>query len=251
MMTKTILIKILSLISSIFAIFVNFLAVALPLNNRSTGAISDSFNAALIPASYVFSIWGLIYLGLIAFPVYQIFLRKNEDFSKVNIYFILSNLANALWIVLWHYGHYTWCLLVMLILLGTLIASYVKLEIGKKQVDTLQVIMVHGVFSLYLGWITVATVANAQATLITRGFDGFGIAPEIWATLLIAIIAALTFAFIKYRKDIIYTFVILWSLFGVFVRMDLNIVAYSALSAFILIALFLGYSVYNYKGSKA
>jgi len=234
------LLKILALLTAIGAISINALAVILPFNNRSTADISNSFNAALVPANYVFSIWGLIYLGLIAFPVYQ-FIKKEEDFEKVNSLFILSNIANATWIYLWHYGHYKLCLVVMLILLACLIGIYSTLEIGIKKVKKLREIMVNAVFSLYLGWITVATVANAEDTLISSGFEGFGVQPRIWAVLLIIIITVITCSFIYYRKDAVYVGVIIWALFGVFIKsFNEKLIAYSALIACLIL---LGYII--------
>lgn len=240
-MNNKLLLKILALMTSVGAIIVNYLAVTLPLNGRSTADISNSFDAALVPANYVFAIWSLIFLGLVAFPVYQ-FIRKEEDFSKINLLFIVSNVANATWIYLWHYGYYTWCLVVMLILLGSLIAIYIKLEIGLKPVDKLREVMVNAVFSLYLGWITVATVANAEDTLISWGFDGFGIDKNIWAFLLILVITALTSLFIVRRRDVVYSAVILWALSGVAVRSwETQIVSYTAIAGCIVILGLLAY----------
>ncbi len=102
--------------------------------------------------------------------------------------------------------------------------------------------MVNAVFSLYLGWITVATIANFQVTLIARGFDGFGIDKNIWAFLLIVSITLLTSSFIHLRKDAVYTGVIIWSLLGVFVKSaGVVIVAYPSLVACFILSGFLVY----------
>src|SRR4030066_1737604 len=128
-----------SVILTILAtIVVNALANALPINAQNTGQISDRFHVYFFPAGYVFSIWGLIYLGLIAFAIFQALpsQRENPRLRKVGWWIALGGLANIAWIFLWHYEQFTLTVIAMLILLGSLIATYLQLGIGRSAVST-------------------------------------------------------------------------------------------------------------------
>ena len=55
--------QITNLVTALIALAVNIMATTLPLNGQDTGAISDRFQVYFVPAGYVFSIWGVIYIG--------------------------------------------------------------------------------------------------------------------------------------------------------------------------------------------
>ena len=151
-----------NLFSVILALAVNILATTLPLNGQNTGEISDRFQVYFVPAGYVFSIWGVIYLGWIAFIIFQFRPSQKESarLRRLGYLFAISNLANAAWLFCWHYNQFGLSVLVMLTLLGLLIASYLRLNVNRSSVTRLEYWSVDVVFSVYLGWITVATVAN-------------------------------------------------------------------------------------------
>ena len=146
----------------------------LPFNGQETGAISDRFAIYFVPAGYVFSIWGLIYLGLIAYAIFQALpaQRENPRLRSIGGLFALASVANIAWIFLWHYEVFPATLAVMLVLLGSLIAIYLRLGTGLTQVSRAETWMVRVPFSVYLGWITVATVANATQLLYFLGWNG-------------------------------------------------------------------------------
>ena len=148
----------------------------------SKRARSHRFPVFFVPAGYVFSIWGLIYIGLIAFAVFQALpaQRTNPRLQRVGYWFALSCLANIVWILLWHYNLFPASLLVMLVLLADLIVICLRLDIGRAAVSAAEKWAVNIPFSTYLGWITVATVANATSVLYGLKWNGFGISPEIW-----------------------------------------------------------------------
>ncbi len=162
----------------ILMLAVNFLATSLPLNNLTTKEISDSFNIFFVPAGYVFSIWGLIYLGLIGFVVFQSLPanRENEYIAKIGPWFAISNMANAFWLVSFHYQQFALALAFMLALLLSLITIFLRLDIGKTKVTKAENWLVNVPFSIYLGWITVAAIANATQLLYFLNWNGFGIA---------------------------------------------------------------------------
>src|ERR1041384_3281086 len=153
-----------NLLTALLALTVNILANSLPLNGQNTGEISDRFKVYFVPAGYVFAIWGVIYLGWIAFILFQFRSSQKENvrLRRLGYLFALSNLANAAWLFCWHYNKFGLSVLVMLTLLGLLIASYLRLTVNRTRVTRTEYWSVDVLFSVYLGWITVATVANVS-----------------------------------------------------------------------------------------
>jgi hypothetical protein len=201
-------------------LIVNGLANALPLNGLSTGEISDRFQVFFVPAGYVFSIWGLIYLLLGAFVVYQALPAQKDNplLGKIGALFILASLANIVWLFLWHYERFIATIFAMAALLLTLLAIYTRLGIGHKPVGRNDSILVHLPFSVYLGWISVATIANATSLLDYLGWQGWGLAPESWAIVMLAVSTLLGLRMASARKDIAYTGVLIWALIGIAVK---------------------------------
>ncbi len=201
-------------------ITVNTLANALPLNGLNTGEISDRFQVYFVPAGYVFSIWGVIYIGLLAFAIYQALpsQRQNPRLQAVGWWVSLGGLANSAWIFLWHYERFPLTLIAMLVLLATLIITYLRLGIGRTSVAPAEAWAVRVPFSVYLGWITVATVANVTSLLDFLQWDGFGIAPLIWMGIVLAAVLAIAAAMNLTRRDVAYALVILWALAGISVK---------------------------------
>jgi hypothetical protein len=199
---------------------VNVLANALPLNGLNTGQISDRFKVYFVPAGYVFSIWGLIYIGLITFAIFQALLsqRENPRLRATGWWISLGGLANSVWIFLWHYEQFPLTLIAMLVLLGTLIITYLHLDIGKTTVPAAETWAARLPFSIYLGWITVATVANVTSLLDYLKWDGLGIAPEIWMGIVLAAVLVIAALMNFTRHDIAYAAVILWALAGISVK---------------------------------
>jgi len=201
-------------------IVVNGLANALPLNGQTTGAISDRLDGYFVPAGYVFSIWGLIYLALVAFAIYQALpaQRGNPLLNRIGYLYALSCVANSAWILLWHYEKFAWTLVVMVVLLLSLIAIYVRVGIGRRRVSNVDKWFVQIPFSIYLGWITVATVANVTALLSALQWDGWGLDPQAWAVIMIIASAAIASAVGITRGDIGYVLVVVWALVGIAVK---------------------------------
>jgi len=207
-------------ITVLATLVVNVLANTLPINGQNTGEISDRFRVYFVPAGYVFSIWGLIYVGLIAYAIYQTYpgRRTNPRLRSTGWWISIGGLANIAWIFLWHYNQFTMTLVAMLILLGTLIITYLNLGIGRGKVSAAETWMVRIPFSIYLGWITVATVANVTDVLDFIKWNRFGIAPEIWMGVVLFAVLIITVLMNFTRRDIAYTLVILWALAGISVK---------------------------------
>jgi len=222
--------QILVLLSVIATIIVNGLATGLPLNGKTTGEISDSFDVFFVPAGYVFSIWGLIYVGLIAYAIYQLLpaQAENPDLRSMGTVFIVSCLANMAWIFLWHYEVFPLTVVVMLILLICLIIIYRRLDIGRAQVSAGMRWFVHLPFSIYLGWITVATIANVTSVLDYWGWGGWGIAPEAWAVIMLVVATAVGGLVSFTRGDIAYAVVLIWSFIGIAIKHSGNVTVSTA-----------------------
>ncbi len=199
------------------AITINILANALPINGLNTGQISDRFQVYFVPAGYVFSIWGLIYIGLIAYAVFQALpsQKDNPRLQATGWWVVLGALANSLWIFLWHYEQFVGTLSAMLVLLASLIAVYLRLDTGRSRVSTAETLAVRLPFSIYLGWITVATVANVTDVLDFLKWNAFGIPEATWMVIILAVVLLLAAAMNFLRRDIAYAAVLLWALAGI------------------------------------
>jgi len=198
-------------------ITINVLANALPLNGQNTGQISDRFQVYFVPAGYVFAIWGLIYIGLLAYAVFQALpsQKDNPRLQATGWWVILGGLANSMWIFLWHYEQFVGTLGAMLILLATLIITYLNLGTGKTKVSSAETWAVRVPFSIYLGWITVATVANISDVLDFLKWNQFGISDAVWMVVILGAVVAIGGLMNFLRRDVAYTAVLLWALAGI------------------------------------
>jgi hypothetical protein len=208
------------MLAVIVTIIVNALANALPLNGLTTGEISDRFDVYFVPAGYVFSIWGLIYLGLILFAVYQALpaQRDNPRLNRISALFALSCLANISWLFLWHYEQFPLTLMAMFLLLASLIVIYRRLEIGKTAIPRGEKWLVQLPFSIYLAWVTVATIANITQVLDFLKWNGWGISAETWAVVMLIAGAGITLAVNLTRGDATFVFVIIWAYIGIAIK---------------------------------
>ncbi len=229
----------LNILAVVVTIAMNSLANIIPFNGQNTGQISDLFKVFFVPAGYVFSIWGLIYIGFVAFAVYQALpsQKDNARIAAITPLFLISCVANVAWLLLWHYNQFPLTLVFMLILLGSLIAIYVRLGIGERGVSNGAKWCVNIPFSVYLGWITVATVANFTSVLDFVRWNGFGISDPTWAIIMIGVAAIVGGLMAWTRGDVAYLLVLVWAFVGIAVKQAATRpVANSALIAAALMA---------------
>jgi hypothetical protein len=209
---KNTYIKILIVVTYVAMVAVNFLANGLPINGRSTGDISDAYPNIFAPAGPAFSIWGLIYILLGAYVVYQFVKRdeKTEDLlQKINPLFIATSLANISWIFAWHYDYIGLSVLIMATLLILLIKIADILRIG--QYTSFQKIFIWAPFSVYFGWITVASIANITVFLVSIGWNGFGIADFVWTSIILLVGALIGILRMSKDNNIAYGMVLIWA----------------------------------------
>jgi translocator protein len=247
--------RILMVLSLVLVLVVNFLANALPINGVTTGEVSDQFPILFVPAGYVFSIWGLIYLALIGFVIYSLLPkgRKDQRIDAIAGWFVASNLFNTAWVFLWHYQQFVLTLIPIFGLLVSLILIYLRLQVGKKPHSWIDKLLVAAPFSIYLGWATVAVVANVSQALYFIGWRGEPLTMPFWTVLMLLIASILGVLMIFLRKEVAYPLVLVWAFVGIWVKHgDTPSVAISALTlAGILGTLTLIKGVLNLKSRPA
>lgn len=208
--------RILTVLFTLATLTVNSLANILPFNGQTTGEISDRFPIRFVPAGYVFAIWGLIYIGLLAFAIYQALpaQRKNKVLDEIAPLYWQASAANAVWIVLWHYEYFTATIFVMAILLVSLIVIYRRLR-SSGQAGTGFHWCVQLPFSIYLGWISVATIANASQLLYFLNWDALGLSADLWAVIMLVVATVLGLAMLVRERDWAYVLVLIWAFVGI------------------------------------
>jgi hypothetical protein len=219
--------KVLVGLTYVVMIAMNALANALPINGRTTGAVSDAYPNLFAPAGVTFAIWGVIYLLLGAHVLYQIGLFAPRDgeaaqgrratlLERVGLLFSVSSLINAAWIVSWHYDLIALSTLLLATMLVLVIAIMAAIQAaGLSGRDAL---LVRLPFSVYFGWLTVATIANITVWLVSIGWDGFGIADSTWAAVIIAVGAVIGIAVMLRNQDLAYGLVLVWAYLGILLK---------------------------------
>ena len=237
-MKKITFFQIITIILTLLTIIVNGLANALPLNGQGTGEISDRFSIYFVPAGYVFTIWGLIYLGILGFMIYQALPAQldNRLIRKISPAYWISSLANIAWIFLWHYEIFTFTLPVMLTILASLLYIYIQISKESSDLTLSQKWFIKFPFSIYLGWISVASIANASQVLFFFGWGGLGISPAVWTVIMLVIAAGLGILMNWRENDALYVLVLIWAFVGIAVsQADTSMVAITALTAAVVL----------------
>jgi len=220
-LSRQVFFQAINIVAFIVTVVVNGVAGSTTLLNGMTSAdVSDMYPTLVTPAGFTFAIWGIIYTFLLLFVVYQA-LPKNRDkpfLSKIGLFFGLSSVCNVCWLLLWHYDLITYSLVLMFALLASLILVYRRLDIGRATVSLKEMVFVHLPFSVYLGWISIATIANVSVALTAVGWDRWGIEAATWAVTIICVALLLSFAMLATRKDIMFCFVVVWALTGILVQ---------------------------------
>ncbi len=203
--------KILNVLFFVLMVVMNYLANALPLGGKTTGALSAQYPNLFVPAGITFSIWGVIYLMLGAFVILQ-FREQNKGLVEaIGWAFVISAALNALWIIAWHYEHLPLSLLVMLGLLVTLV--YINLQLREVPVG-----LTKAVFGIYLGWICIATIANVTALLVNNGWGGWGLSDTVWAIAMIIAGLIITVAVLYRLNNPFVGLAVIWAFTGIVIR---------------------------------
>ncbi len=214
---------ILTLLTYGFMIGMNLLANALPINGMTTGEVSDSFENLFAPTGLTFAIWGLIYLFLGGYALYQLRItdsrtpyRRRSTLFKVGLLFSLSSVANGAWIAAWHYLMLPLSIFLMGVILSSLIA--ILLILDKETLRGKDYLLLRVPFSLYLGWITVATIANVTSGLVFYGWEGLGLSEALWTMILLGVGMVIGILTLLRFNDPVYGGVLLWAYLGIYLK---------------------------------
>jgi translocator protein len=218
-------------LSVLAMIVMNILANALPFFGRGTGEVSALYPTLVTPAGYVFAIWGLIYIALIAYSVGQFLKPLATDPLPDSLAWplIVSNVANAVWLLLWQSLNIYWTVPVMLVLLASLIIAY---RIARKDrpdsPSALERWAVRAPLGLYLGWVSVATIANVSAALYAANWGGLGVPAPWWGIVVLVVGAALAFMGLARERDGVFAGVFVWAFAGIAVATSSSLVRMTA-----------------------
>jgi hypothetical protein len=242
-------VKWVNIVAFVFLVLINSLAGSTKiLGGKNTAEISDAYPTLVTPAGFTFSIWGVIYTLLGVFIVYQALPNnKGQKYrEKIGWLFVYNILINIAWLFLRQYEYLSFSVVLMFLLLINLIVINLNLDIGNSKISLSEKIAVQAPFSVYLGWISIATIANMSVFLTSIGWDGFRINQEIWAILIILVALIITILNIVTRKDLAFGLVVIWALVGIGVNQTMNISITTGVSAIVII----GFLVFTYIFNK-
>ncbi len=214
------LISLANVVATFLTIIINSLSNTSLIGVNTVGEISDAYPTFFTPAGYVFVIWGIIYVLLLVFSIYQALPKQqNAPFlEKISIYYILCSLANIIWIVLWVNNYILFSTILMFLLLISLIIIYRRVDSIGTQMSLRENLAVLLPFSVYLGWITVASIGNVAVTLVSLNWNGWGLSEISWTILMIGVAIAVTLIMIVRKRDIGFSLVLIWALVGILVK---------------------------------
>ena len=206
--------KIANSLAFIFTIIMNTLANALPLGGMNTGELSALYPNLFVPAGFTFSIWGVIYALLLVFVVRQWVGDSDKVLKKIGPWLVVNCIANGTWIAVWH-AQWVWVsMIVMLLLLASLVKIYTLLDIRYGPVSWSYKVP----FSVYMGWISVATIANGTTLLVDQGMTELALGADLWASIMLSIAAVLGLYMLWTRRDVFFAAVIVWASYGIYAR---------------------------------
>jgi hypothetical protein len=209
-----------TVLSFLLTLAVNVAANALPINGLRTAEISDRFHVYVIPAGYVFAIWGVIYLLLAAFTVWQALPRNRADATLRSLGWLpaISGVLNACWVLLFQYEVFAATVPVMIALLLTLIVIHLRLWEHRDRLRGTSFWVVRVPFSVYLGWITVATIANIAQAGAAVGIEASAETSVVLAAGVLLVGLAIASRFVYRFRDAAYGLVIVWAYLGIAVK---------------------------------
>ncbi len=253
-MKKTL--NIANIVSLIIAVTINYISNTSMSGGESIGAISARYENILTPAGYAFAIWGLIYLLLFAFAIYQgigLFKKHPSDeiVMKIKWWFVVANLANAGWVLAFSQDLVGVSVLIILTLLISLLKIVLNLDMEKPDAPLSTIVWVWWPFSIYFGWVTVAVVANIATYLTKVGYDGAPLSPALWAIILLFIVAGICVALIWSRNMREYALTAVWGVVAIAVKnWDAHpLVAYIAVG--LAVVIFINVAIHGHKNRHA
>ena len=243
---STLSFQVANVVAVLGSIIFNALVNILPLNDVTTGEVSSAYPNLFTPANYVFSIWGVIYTLLFVFMFYQI--RSNqrdaEYLHEISFLYLIGAIFNVLWLTVFHYSYpppNDLFLLTTIPIAGlflTLLWTYLRLGIGVREVSRNVKLAVHLPLSVYVAWLSVATIANTASVLNYLGRSpGIPVAiQEAWTAAVILVAVVVTLLMLVRRKDFAFGLVVVWATAGIAVKQaSIPVIYFTALGAAIVI----------------
>ena len=216
--------QVLNFLALIVTLAMNYLSSAGIFNGKTVADISDKYHNFFTPAGYAFSIWGIIYLGLFGFVIYtgkSLVIKKEADdvvVLKIGWWFILSCLANSLWILFWVNDQLWVTVLLMLFLLFSLVKIILNLNMEMEYHPLKKYVLIYWPFAIYTGWISVAFIADISAFLVKMNWNGFGLSPVIWTLIMIIVAGLLNIVMIRKRNLREFAIAGVWALVAIAVE---------------------------------
>lgn len=223
--------QILTLAAILAAIIVNTVTNLAPPSGQNVGEIANTIlqPVLIIPANYAFAIWGVIYLGLICLAVYQALpaQKRKPNLRKLDHLLVIASLAQIVWIFLFSYQLFALSIVAMLLILIPLIVLYLRLGIGVERVHRQEKWFVNIPVSIYLAWISVATIVNVASALYISNWNGWGLSDEVWTVVMLVVAALIGATVAVQRRDLAFVLVFAWAFVAIAVA-NLSIVTIAA-----------------------
>lgn len=214
-----------------------------PIGGLNIGRLSNQLfgDVQVIPANYAFIIWGVIYVGLFSFAGYQVLPAQQQDrrLIPIRLWVIVSNVAQMAWVVVFLLRGFTASVGLMLIILGALIGVYEQIKQGNFGRSPRERWCVQWPFSVYLAWISVATIVNVAIALSAANWSGWGVSPELWSVGILGVGTAIAAWVLWQRSDRVYGLVLIWALVAVAIRQTQAPVVQWAASGYALLLIVL------------
>jgi translocator protein len=215
----------LNIIAFFAMLTLNYLSNSLPLNGKNPGQLSDQWPNFFVPAGQTFAIWGVIYTLLIIWVVSQVialFRDKSKEIifpniNQIGYLFLLTCVFNMAWLFAWHWEQLILSLVFMISLFVSLFLLNEKIRSGRQKLNSQQKFS-HATFLIYQGWISIALIANVTAILVNYQWSGWGIAPQMWATIMIVIGTGIASFMVFSRNQIFHGLVVIWALYGIYIK---------------------------------
>jgi hypothetical protein len=207
----------LNLVIFVLMVLLNYYAGYFEINGNTVGTVSDTIPSLFTPSGYVFSIWAVIYLGLGAFVVYGLSKKQaeNELVNRIGPWFIINSIFNMAWLVVWLNEMWLVSLALMIAILATLLVIYMRLKSHLEDVREKDFWFILAPFSIYLGWISVATIANTSVILVANGFSELGVSGTFWTVIIMAVAALLSNLMVGMRREWFFSWVVIWAEIGI------------------------------------
>lgn len=207
----------LNLVVFVLMIGVNYYAGYFGINGNTVQTVSDTIPSLFTPAAYVFSIWGVIYLGLGAFVVYGLNKKQTDNalIDRIGPWFLINSILNAAWIVLWLLEQWLISLVLIVLILATLVVIHLRLRAHLEDVRGKDFWFILAPFSVYLGWLSVATIANTSVIFVAKGFAELAVSGTFWTVIMMVVAALLSTLMVAVRRDWFFSWVVIWAEIGI------------------------------------